>query len=109
MANPIKETSIRPKDELVAATSRYLDSKVIYYGNNAVLTFKTYKRVKTTPKTGDRFGIVEPGQEFRPDLVSNAAYGTPDFWWKIMEANNIHDIFDFKAGINIRVPDNIYS
>jgi len=47
--------------------------------------------------------------EYRPDLVSRDKYGIPDFWWKIMEVNNIKDIIDFKAGRTIVLPENIYA
>ena len=50
---------------------------------------------------------MKPGQEYRPDLVSNRVYGTPDFWWRIMEANNIKDVFEFKAGLNLRIPGSV--
>jgi len=41
----------------------------------------------------DKYFVVTPGTEYRPDLVSKEAYGAVDFWWKIMEANNIKDNF----------------
>jgi len=44
--------------------------------------------------------------EFRPDKMSQHVYGHVDWWWKIMEANNIKDVYDFKAGTNIRIPAN---
>ena len=49
--------------------------------------------------------VISPGYEYRPDLISQMVYGSPDFWWKIMEVNSIKDIFDFKAGVNLRIPD----
>jgi hypothetical protein len=39
--------------------------------------------------------------------MSNQAYGTPDFWWKILEVNGMKDIFEFKSGENIVIPNNI--
>ena len=52
--------------------------------------------------------VISKNYEFRPDLVSYEAYGVVDFWWKIMEFNNIKDIFDFKAGINLTIPDQFF-
>jgi hypothetical protein len=52
--------------------------------------------------------IIPPQFEYRPDRLSYELYGTVDLWWKIMEANDIKDIFDFKAYLNIRIPSNIY-
>jgi len=44
--------------------------------------------------------------EYRPDLVSYKVYSTPDYWWKILEFNNMLDIFEFHTGRNIRLPSN---
>jgi hypothetical protein len=106
MANYIETTKISPK-RFVNVSSRYSETPIIYYTENKLLTFPTYKK-KAIPKSSkDKYYVVTPGREYRPDLVSLAAYGTVDFWWKIMEANNIKDIFDFKAGLNIRIPDSV--
>lgn len=107
MANRIEETNLLP-EQFVPQTSRYTDSNVIYYGNRNVLTFTTYVKKDNSENANDRFTVISPGQEYRPDLLSFEAYGTPDFWWRIMEANGIMDIFDFKAGINIRLPGNVF-
>jgi hypothetical protein len=40
--------------------------------------------------------------------VSLETYGVVDYWWKILEANNMKDIFDFKSGVNIRLPGSIF-
>jgi len=106
MANKIVETNIRAT-RFVESTSRYANSDVIYYGSQNKLTFKTYKR-QTLPSSSDRFTVIPNNMEYRPDLLSSKIYGVPDFWWKIMEVNKIFDIFDFKAGINIRIPANIF-
>ena len=45
----------------------------------------------------------------RPDLVSKEKYGIPDFWWKILEANKMNDVFDFKAGKTIILPESVYA
>ena len=103
MPNFIQESSLDPT-KFVTPTSRYLESKVIYYTNLNRITFAIYKRKPFVPDSQDKFMVVTSGLEYRPDLVSNRAYGFPDFWWKIMEANNIFDVFDFKAGTNIRIP-----
>lgn len=106
MANYIEYTNIQPR-RFVPISSRYYESPIIFYTENKLMTYTTYKKT-VIPKTNrDRYYIVTAGKEYRPDLVSLAAYGTVDYWWKIMEANNIKDIFDFKAGLNIRLPDAI--
>ena len=106
MANYLEETKIDAK-KFVTVSSRYADSEVVYYTENKLLTFKTYKKKDIPFSQTDKYFVVNAGTEFRPDLVSKAAYGAVDFWWKIMEANNIKDVFEFRAGLNIRLPDNI--
>jgi hypothetical protein len=108
MANKITATNFRPQDGFVAPLSRYLNSTIIYYGNNNLLTFTTYVKQIAPDDSADKFAVVPAGMEYRPDLVSQQAYGVPDFWWKIMEVNAISDIMNFKSGINIRLPNNIY-
>lgn len=107
MANKIEYTNLLP-EKFVPKTSRYTDSDVIYYGDRNALTFTTYKKKDNEEGAGDRFTVVSPGQEYRPDLLSFEAYGTPDFWWRIMEANGIMDIYEFKSGTNIRLPGNVF-
>ena len=107
MANKITVTNINP-NRFVSALSRYLNSTVIYWGNQNKLTFETYVRKPYVPNAQDKFMVITPGSEYRPDLVSKNVYGTPDFWWRIKEINNIMDVFDFKAGLNIRLPSNVF-
>lgn len=107
MANRVTETTIK-SSEFVSSLSRYAEAPVIYYGDRNKMTFKTYKRGSIDPKPGDRFTVVNAGTEYRPDLVSYKAYGVPDFWWRIMEANGVKDIFEFKSGLNIRIPEAIF-
>ena len=104
MANKI-EVSDKSATNFVTSSSRYAGSDVlVYYGDNKVLTFETYKRQAIDLSNNDKYKIINAGEEYRPDITSYRAYGTPDFWWYILEANNIFDIFDYKAGKNIRVP-----
>lgn len=110
MANFI-ENANTPSSKVVSALSRYINSTVVYYhiGTIKKLTFTTYKKqISTVPTQTDMYMVVPSGMEYRPDLVSQKIYGTPDFWWKLLEANNIKDIFDFKAGTNLRVPGNVF-
>lgn len=103
MANYTEETNLNP-NRFVNSSSRYTGSKVIYYTENKLLTFNLYRKTKIARTSGDRYLVVSPGQEYRPDLISNLAYGTVDFWWRIMEANDIKDVFDIKVGLNLRIP-----
>ena len=96
MANTIEYTNIDPvANYLVSASSRYTNSKVIYYGKNRYLTFTTYHRRKQEARSDDQYAVISAGTEYRPDLVSQQVYGVPDFWFRIMEA---------KTGVNIVIP-----
>ena len=110
MSNHIEPANLN-NDRFVSALSRYKNSTVIYYtvGNRKNITFTTYKKqISNIPSPKDKYMIIPPQFEYRPDRLSYELYGTVDLWWKIMEANDIKDIFDFKAYLNIRIPSNIY-
>lgn len=107
MAVPITYTGLSPS-RFVSPTSRYVSSEVLQYSEQNLLTFTIYKRKKYKAQPGDRFAVIAPGYEYRPDLMSNAIYGVPDFWWRLMEVNGIRDVYDFKAGTNIRIPASIF-
>ena len=91
----------------VSKTSRYIRSKTINIGEEGYTTFSIYRRKNYSSNGDDRFVNITPPYEYRPDLVSVDIYGIPDFWWRLMEANNMTDIMQFKAGRNIRVPFNV--
>jgi hypothetical protein len=103
MANYTENTEITAK-RFVTVSSRYASSDVIYYTENKLLTFKTYKKNTIPLSREDKYTVISPGYEYRPDLMSYNAYGVVDFWYRIMEANNLKDIWEFKAGLNIRIP-----
>lgn len=107
MANYYEESKISPR-RFVPVTSRYADGTIVYYTERKLLTYKTYKKGKYSSSQKDKFLVITKRYEFRPDLVSYDAYGTPDFWWKIMEANGIIDIYHFRAGLNIRLPGSVF-
>ncbi len=107
MSNFIEEVDNQRSTNFVDSVSRYVPSTVIRYGDKKILTFKIYKRAKKESSVSDRFFLISAAHEFRPDKVSELAYGFPEWWWQILEANNISDIFDFKAGKTIKIPGNI--
>jgi len=104
----IQKTNI-PAQQFVTPTSRYINSEVINYGERKILTFKTYKGQNLEQNKNDKFYTITASLEYRPDLLSYKVYGIVDYWWKIMEFNNIKDIYDFKSGMTIRLPSNIYT
>lgn len=107
MANTIDYDTRLKAASYVTFTSRYKTSDVIFYGDDRKTTFTTYKRNEIPASETDTFMTITKPTEFRPDLVSYKAYGTPDYWWKILEFNQIADIYNFKAGLNIRIPTNL--
>jgi len=106
MANKITYPNLSSK-RFVSFTSRFINSRVLYYGDNNKLTFETYKRKDYIASPNDKFIQINSSTEYRPDLVSYTAYGIPDLWWYIMEFNGIKDIYDFKTGITLRIPRRI--
>lgn len=109
MANSIEYNENIKPEEFVTKSSRYIDSRVIYYSDAKILTFETYKKNPILFSANDQVAVIPPGMQYRPDLVSKEKYGTVDFWWKIMEANKMKDIMEFTAGKTITLPENIYA
>jgi len=107
MANTVDYNTKLTAASYVPFTSRYRTSSVIFYGDDRKITFSTYKRTPIEASETDTFLTVTKPFEFRPDLVSYRVYGTADYWWKILQFNQINDIFGFKAGLNIRIPTNL--
>lgn len=106
MPNNIKYTLIN-SNKFVNPLSRYIGSKVIYYGNSGKLAFPIYKRKNMDFAPEDKYFEITKPYEFRPDLLSIDFYRVPDFWWKIMEMNRMKDVLEFKAGRNIRIPGGV--
>ncbi len=101
------EPAIPTSQRLTKGISRYRSQTPIYYGENRILTFDLYKRQKYIPNGQERIMLITKGTEYRPDLVAWDIYGASELWWKILEANNIKDVYDFKAGKTIILPDSI--
>jgi hypothetical protein len=106
MAVTITQATALQNSDFVSNTSRYLNSPIIYWGNNNVITFETYKRSPLVFSDSDKYMLITKGLEYRPDLIMKKAYGVAftGFWWKIMEANSFTDVLDLKAGLTIRIP-----
>lgn len=107
MANKITVSPLSAS-AFVDISSRYYASTVLYYGDNNITTFETYKRSRPRFSSTDKVYLIRQDTQYRPDLVSNLAYGVPSFWWRIMEANGMKDISDFKAGTTIRIPESLF-
>ena len=98
-----------PATAYVSTSSRYANSRVIQYRENKLLTFETYKKIRSNVASStDQWMQINYYYEYRPDLVSAEVYGVPDLWWRLLEANSMKDIMEFKVGVNIRLPGNIF-
>ena len=102
----IEQTKI-PITSVIKGFSRYRNQNVIYYGERRYITFDTYIRRKYVPSGQERVMVINKGVEYRPDLVAYDIFSTPDAWWKILEANGMQDIWEFKAGKTIIIPESI--
>lgn len=102
------EISLAPitSKSLVSGTSRYLKSDVLYYYYNKknLLTFTTYVRQFNSVSGNETTTLLTLYYQYRPDLLSYDFYGTPGYWWAILELNGIFDIYDFVAGLTIKLP-----
>ena len=55
----------------------------------------------------DQIVVIPPEYDQRPDLMSQAQYGTPNLWWMFAVRNPntlIDPINDFVAGLEIYIP-----
>lgn len=104
---PLIELANIPSQNVVTSGSRYLKQAVIYYGEQRYVTFDTYVRKPYQAKGNEKVMVIPKGAEYRPDLVSNDVYGYPDNWWRILEANGMKDVFEFKQGKTIMLPNQV--
>ena len=107
MAHWTKRIGTNGISDHVSGTSRYARTPLQYYTEKKYVTFTTYKRPKVRTSDQDQWLQITKAVEFRPDLVSHEIYGSWEFWWRLMEANGMKDILEFKAGVNIRLPGDI--
>ncbi len=106
MANRVERTDGSVQLNFVAQTSRYLNSKIIHYviDETKYLTFETFKKPQRSPNDQDRFYVITPGTQHRPDLVAKSAYGKEGYWWVLLLANDMKDVLEFEAGKTIIIP-----
>lgn len=85
-------------------TSRYRDAVVTKNRSNQNFIILR-NPIKLEPGAGDTFITVTKELLQRPDLISYAAYGNPNYWWVIYEFNGIRDpIFGLKLNDILRIP-----
>lgn len=63
-----------------------------------------YKQ-NSTVRSDDIIWTIEPGFEYRSDLISTKFYGTSKYSWIIEDLNDIKDpIKDLKIGLKLKMP-----
>lgn len=106
MSQRIETSNIQTRNVL-APNSRYMKQNIIYYGEKRIITFDTYIREDYKSNGKEKVMLITKGVEYRPDLVSYDFYGFVDNWWRILEVNGMKDIYDFKAGKTIILPNKV--
>jgi hypothetical protein len=77
-------------------------SNITEKNNIGIPFYKSY-----IPQPDDEIFIITEAYEYRPDLISQKFYDTPDYWWIICIANNIIDPFsELKKEKQIIIPKN---
>jgi len=105
MTIPITASKLRPESIMGSTYSRYLSQKVIYWGDNNIITFDTYNRRKYVPTGQEPLMLLNKSLEYRPDLVAFDMYRASELWWYILEANGMKDITEFVSGKTIIIPN----
>ncbi len=96
-------------DTIFTSFSRYLNTDIIIYGEEKFATLPTYIRTPIAEDGAEKSMLITKGVEYRPDLVSFDIYGIPDVWWTILEFNGMRDVWDFKSGVTIRIPNDPFN
>ena len=86
-------------------------SKSLYSSTPQVFNYVSYldvwNGIVIASNASDILINLDAKYKYRPDLLSNDQYGTPQLWWVFMLRNPdiIKDpVWDFITGINIYVP-----
>lgn len=91
--------------------TRYNLGEVKYKHKGAVVNTsvgsKNYETIIANADTVFTYDIkyVPIEMQHRPDLLSNLYYGSPTYWWLLMQVNNVSDPFEgFNTNDKILVP-----
>lgn len=106
MTVPIEDSKISAVS-VIKGLSRYKYQNVIYWGEQKYITFDLYVRQKYKRTGKEKVMLITKGLEYRPDLVAYDVFGIVDAWWKILEVNGMKDIWEFKAGKTIFLPESL--
>jgi hypothetical protein len=86
--------------------SRYRGSTVTQIERDGELRdYVLLRKPLNVPLTDeDQFVIIDQGNQYRPDTLSQQVYGTPDYGWAIMDINNLRSFMELQFGIRVRIP-----
>lgn len=87
------------------ASNRY-DTKVTLITDEGEYT-RTLKleELYSEPSDTDSYIAIDVTNQYDPFKISFQYYGTPNYYWVILAANNLFSMFDLVGGITIRIPD----
>jgi len=94
-------------ENIEALTSRYqLTPKTEDPNYSGVTRYTLWQRPNIVFASADAARhAVTPRTEYRPDLISYDYYDTVDYWWAIMDVNEIRDVFtELVRGTVVVVP-----
>ena len=90
---------------MIFTDSRYSTGDIMY-GNDSRSKSNVIMVKRVFPSKRQRFSTYVWTSEDRIDLVSYQFYGTPSFWWKIMDVNpEITNPFSISPGTLVRIPN----
>ena len=94
------------QDALSLSTCRYKWTPQVQDSYSHVSTLGLYHRSKETYTAQKNYKVYEVTSKmaYRPDLVSQVAYGDWRYWWVILESNDLQSLADLKPGLTLRIP-----
>lgn len=85
-------------------TSRYRKDDIIVDEQRNVIYRETYSKPLRS-RAGSKYFKVTPQYEYRPDLLAEDVYGSPKYWYVILEMNGLTGFEQFVRGLTVIVPD----
>lgn len=97
------------KDILVPSLStwrsRYdLKEQLLLNDNTLVIRNLRYKDMVPNGSPDDILHIVTSAEAYRPDIIAKNVYNNASLAWIILAANNLSDVFDLTADLEITIP-----
>jgi len=86
--------------------SRYRGTTVTQVDNEEELTeYVILRKPLDVPLTdGDKYVVIDEGNQYKPDILSYQVYGTTRYDWAIMEINGVRSFLELQFGIRLRIP-----